>query len=251
MRIKINIFLWFLFLIYTLPVQNVHAQSAPQPAVKGPFEKSYSLPYDQVWDKVVEVLTEKGLSDHPHGKMSANKDTGKITTPSFRYFKIFSAKPVKESHYRDTYTITVLDEAGSKAREAKKKAEEAKFLLDEAKTKAEEAKGKSGDEAKTLLEEAKQSEKDGKESADAAKKLEEEAKVLAGKPKVVKVIVERKFEIHDDVKRAWVDADPNTEKAGITGDMLISAVDAKLAPAATAGATDAKPATAAKEEPKK
>ncbi len=250
MRKKINIFLWFLFLVYPLSIQFVHAQDAPKPAAKGPSEKTYSQPYDQIWDKLVEVLTEKGLSDHPHGKMSADKNTGKITTPSFRYFKIFSAKPVKESHYRDTYTITVLEEASAKAREAKKKAEEAKFLFDEAKTKAEEAKGKSGDEAKTLLEEAKQSEKDGKESADAAKKLEEEAKVLAGKPRVVKVKIERKFEIHDDVKRAWVDADPNTEKTGIPGDVLISALDAKLTPTATAGAADAKPATS-KEEVKK
>jgi len=250
MRKKISIFLWFLFLVHSLFVQQTYAQNAPKPAAKGPAEKEYSLPYDQVWDKLVEVLTEKGLSDHPHGKMSADKDSGKITTPSFRYFKIFSAKPVKESHYRDTYTITVTEAASSKAREAKKKAEEAKFLLDEAKTKAEEAKGKSGDEAKTLLEEAKQSEKDGKEAAEAAKKLEEEAKVLAGKPRVVKVKIERKFEIHDDVKRAWVDADPNTEKAGISGEALLSALDAKLTPVSTAGAADAKPA-ATKEEPKK
>lgn len=248
MRKKLNIFLWFLFLVHPLFIQAVHAQDAAKPAPKGPAEKTYSLPYDQVWDKVVEVLTEKGLSDHPHGKMSANKDTGKITTPTFRYFKIFSAKPVKESHYRDTYTVTITEAASFKAREAKKKAEEAEFFLGEAKTKMEEAKGKSGDEAKTLLEEAKQSEKDGKESAEAAKKMEEEAKALAAKPRVVKVLVERKFEIHDDTKRAWVDADPNTEKAGLPADVILSAVDAKLAAASTAAA-EAKPA--AKEEAKK
>lgn len=241
MRTKINIFLWFIFLATPLLIQTVHAQDAAKPAPAGPPERTYPLPYDQVWDKVVEVLTEKGLSDHPHGKMSADKDNGKITTPTFRYFKIFSAKPVKESDYRDSYTIMVLEESSAKAKEAKKKADEARFLLDEAKTKTEEAKGKSGDEAKTLLEEAKQSEKDGKESAEAAKKLEQEAKVLAGKPKVVKVKVERKFEIHDDVKRAWVNADPNTEKGGISEEMLLSALDAKLAPA-PAAAAEAAPA---------
>jgi hypothetical protein len=246
---KINIFLWFLFLVYSPSVQVVHAQDAAKPASKGPFEKVYSLPYDQVWDKIVEVLTEKGLSEHPHGKMTANKDAGKITTPTFRYFKIFSAKPVKESHYRDTYTITITEAASFKAKEAKKKAEEAQFLLDEAKTKMEETKGKSGDEAKTLLEEAKQSEKDGKEAAEAAKKLEEEAKALASKPRVVKVLVERKFEIHDDTKRAWVDADPNVEKTGLSGDALLSALDAKLTAPTTAASGDAKPA--AKEETKK
>lgn len=250
MRKKINIFLWFLFLVHLLFIQTVQAQDAAKPAPKGPAEKIYSLPYDQVWDKAVEVLTEKGLSDHPHGKMSLNKDAGKITTPTFRYFKIFSAKPVKESHYRDTYTITIIDPASFKAKEAKKKAEEAQFFLDEAKTKTEEAKGKSGDEAKTLLEEAKQSEKDGKESAEAAKKLEEEAKALAAKPRVVKLVVERKFEIHDDTKRAWGDADPNIEKAGLPADALLAAIDAKLATANTAPAADAKPA-AAKEEVKK
>lgn len=244
MRKKINIFLWSLFLIHPLFIQTVHAQDA----AKGPAEKVYSLSYDQVWDKIVETLTEKGLSDHPDGKMAANKDTGKITTPTFRYFKIFSAKPVVESHYRDTYTITITEAASFKAKEAKKKAEEAEFFLGEAKTKREEAKEKSGDEAKTLLEEAKESEKDGKEAAEAAKKLEEEAKVLASKPRVVKVLVERKFEIHDDTKRAWVDADPNKEKTGLSADALLSAFDAKLTTASTAAA-DAKPA--AKEEAKK
>lgn len=253
MRKKINIFLWFMVFVYSLSTQIVHAQDAPKPAAKGPSERVYALPFDQVWDKVVEVLTEKGLSEHPHGKMSADKESGKITTPVFRYFKIFSAKPVvKELDFRDTYTITVSEAASAKAKEAKKKSEEAKFLLDEAKTKAEEAKGKSGDEAKTLLEEAKQSEKDGKESGENAKKLEEEAKVLATKPRVVKVLVQRKFEIHDDTKRQWVETDPNTsaEKVGITEEVILSAIDGKLTPAAAGGATDAKPATP-KEETKK
>lgn len=249
MRKKISVFLGSLFLI-PLFVQAVPAQDAAKPAPTGPPERVYSLSYDQVWDKVVEVLTEKGLSEHPHGKMSANKDAGNITTPTFRYFKIFSAKPVvKEMDFRDTYTITVSEAASSKAKEAKKKAEEAKFLLDEAKTKAEEAKGKSGDEAKTLLEEAKQSEKDGKESEGAAKKLEEEAKALSSKPRVVKVLVKRKFEVHDDTKRQWVETDPNAtpEKVGITEDMLLSAIDAKL----TAPAPVAAEAAPAKEEAKK
>jgi len=245
MRKRISTFLAFLFFVLPLFVQAAHAQDAAKPAApKGPTERVYSLPYDQVWDKLVEVLTEKGLSEHPHGKMSADKESGKITTPVFRYFKIFSAKPVvKELDFRDSYTILVSEQASSKAKEAKKKADEAKFLLDEAKTKSEEAKGKSGDEAKTLLEEAKQSEKEGKEAAEAARKLEEEAKVLASKPRVVKVQVQRKFEVHDDTKRAWVETDPNTsaEKVGISEDMILSALDAKLTAApATAEAAPVK-----------
>lgn len=252
MRKKISIFLWFLFLVHAPFIQAAHAQGAAKPAPKGPSERVYALPYDQVWDKVVEVLTEKGLSEHPHGKMSANKDTGKITTPTFRYFKIYSAKPVvKEMDFRDSYTISVSEAASAKAREAKKKSEEAKSALEDAKSKMEEAKGKSGDEAKSLLEDAKQSEKDGKEAAEAAKKLEEEAKVLATKPRVVKVEVQRKFEVHDDGKRQWIETDPNAspEKVGITDEMILSALDAKLNAPAAGAASNVKPTT--KEETKK
>jgi hypothetical protein len=223
----------FLFFILTTSLvftQTGHAQQAPKPAVPtGPAEKTFPLDFDPVWDRVVEVLTEKGLSEHPHGKMTASKDTGKITTPSFRYFKIFSAKPVVENHYRDTYTITVSQEAAVKEKAAKSKEGEAQFSADEAKTKAEEAKTKTGDEAKTLLEEAKTAAEDAKKAEAEAKKLFEEAKVAASKPKATKVVIERKFEIHEDVKRAWIDADPNKDKVGFTADFLMKAIEGKLA----------------------
>lgn len=206
------------FLSLMMTVSLIFVQAVYAQAPKGPVEKIYPLPYEQVWDKLVEVLTEKGLSEHPHGKMSADKDSGKITTPTFRYFKIFSAKPVvKEIDYRDTYTITVLEESAAKAREAKAKAEEAK-------AKAEEAKTLTGAEAK-------EAEAEAKTISEAARKAEQEAKALAGKPKVVKVQIQRKFEVHDDTKRAWVDGDPNVEKLGISEEVLFSALDGKLAPA--------------------
>ena len=216
------------------PAQTARAQDGPKPAEtakpvpKGPAEKVYPLDFDPVWDRVLEVMTEKGLSEHPHGKMVVSKETGKVTTPSFRYFKIFSAKPVVENHYRDTYTITVSQEAVVKEKAAKSKADEAKFSADEAKTKTEEAKGKTGDEAKALLEEARTAAEDAKKAEGEAKRLSEEAKAAAGKPKATKVLVQRKFEKHDDVKRMWMDADSDKEKVGMTEEFLLKAIDAKL-----------------------
>ena len=145
------------FLSFIFVVQLAHgcAQPAPKPSeppelpkpvAKGPTEKTYPEEFDRVWENVIAVLTERGLSEHPHGKMSASKDSGKITTPVFRYFKIFSAKPVQERQYRDSYTVTVASEAKTKADEAKAKAEEAAGKLEEAKDKPEE-------EAKVLKEE--------------------------------------------------------------------------------------------------
>jgi hypothetical protein len=236
-------FLSFIMAASLVPVQASRAQEAPKPAdaakpaepakavPKGPAEKTFPLDFDPVWNKTVEALTEKGLSEHPHGKMTANKETGKITTPSFRYFKIFSAKPVIENHYRDTYTITISQEAAVKEKAAKAKEGEAKFSADEAKTKAEEAKTKTGDEAKALLEEAKTAAEDAKKAEAEAKKLFEEAKVAASKPKATKLNIERKFEIHDDVNRRWVDADPNKDKVGMSAEFLLNTIEAKLASA--------------------
>ncbi|MGB3941896.1 MAG: hypothetical protein WBK96_10435 [Candidatus Manganitrophaceae bacterium] len=249
-------FLSFLFAVQFFLTPTLYAQEAAKQSPKGPPERVYPMEYDRVWDKVVEALTEKGLADHPHGKMSADKTNGKIITPTFRYFKIASAKPVNEKHYRDTYTVNVIEEASFKAREAKAKADQAQAMREEAKTKTEEAKGKSGEEAKALLDEAQEAEKEAKTLAETAKKTEEEAKALAAKPRVVKVQIQRKFELHDDAKRVWADADPNAEKIGIPEETILSALDAKLtaAPApANTGETKTSPAKEEikKEEPKK
>lgn len=100
----------FTFFLIPLMIALTGYSGWAQDTAKSPkpvAEKIFSGDFEAVWGKVIEVLTEKGLSEHPHGKMSADKDSGKITTPVFRYFKIFSAKPVKEVDYRDSYTITV------------------------------------------------------------------------------------------------------------------------------------------------
>ncbi|HEY5600004.1 MAG TPA: hypothetical protein VIK48_04875, partial [Candidatus Manganitrophaceae bacterium] len=116
----------------------------------------------------------KGLAVHPHGKMVLDKEAGKITTPTFRYFKIYSAKPVKEIDYRDTYTILVSKAAPSAGAEASEK----------------------------------------------------------GKGKMVKIQIQRKFEVYDDAKKSWVDGDPGAEKVGITEEALLNALDKKLVAAA-------------------
>jgi len=197
------------------------SQGTAAPAPKGPTEKTFPADFDRVWGAVVMVLTEKGLSEHPHGKMSANMDGGKITTPIFRYFRISSARPVQEKDYRDSYSISVSSELKTKESEAKAKMAEANSKLEEAKDKE-----KTPEEVKTLHEEAKKLEAEGAKAA-------AEAKAAAAKPKAVKVQIQRKFEVYDPVtKKAWVEADPSTENVGITEEALMAAIDAKLASAA-------------------
>lgn len=99
-----------------------HAEEAPKPAEPPPapraVERSYPEDFETVWNKLEEVLKEKGLFEHLHGKAIVDKENGTIKTPTFRYFKIWSAKsPVVERDYRDTYTITV-----TKAQEGGKEA---------------------------------------------------------------------------------------------------------------------------------
>lgn len=100
-----------------------HAEEAPKPAVPPPaprvVEQSYPEDFETVWNKIQEVLKEKSLFEHLHGKSVLDKEKGIITTPTFRYFKIWSAKaPVIERDYRDSYTITVskVQEAGKAAK---------------------------------------------------------------------------------------------------------------------------------------
>jgi len=95
------------------------AEEAAKPAVPPPaprvVEQSYPEDFETVWNKIQEVLKEKGLFEHIHGNAVLDKEKGTITTPTLRYFKIWSAKaPVVERDYRDTYTITVVktQEAG-------------------------------------------------------------------------------------------------------------------------------------------
>lgn len=71
-------------------------------------ERIFRVGYDTVFDSLVGVIKEKGLFDHPHGKARVKKEKGKIKTPTFRYFRIVSARfPPEEHDYRDSYVISV------------------------------------------------------------------------------------------------------------------------------------------------
>jgi hypothetical protein len=81
----------------------VPASPAPQVA-----DKNYPENFETIWNDLQDVLKEKGLFVHLHGNAVLDKAKGTIITPTFRYFKIWSAKaPVIEADFRDTYTITV------------------------------------------------------------------------------------------------------------------------------------------------
>ena len=106
--------LFLVVVLLTLGTYRISAaQEAPKAAEPQPaphvVERSYSEDFETVWNKVQDVLKEKGLFVHIHGNAVLDKEKGTITTPTLRYFKIWSAKaPVVERDYRDTYTITVI-----------------------------------------------------------------------------------------------------------------------------------------------
>src|SRR5579863_1313239 len=135
-------------LAVSLLIDDSWAQPAPKPVPKEIAQRTYSEDFDHVWDIVIEVLTEEGLSENPLGKMSANKESGKTSTPGFRYFGIFSESPVVEKDYRDSYSVTVSSESKTMENEAKTKAAQAEEKIAEAKE-------KTGEEAKALMEEGK------------------------------------------------------------------------------------------------
>ncbi len=70
------------------------------------------------WEKMILALQtisppgdlqqSRNLFEHPHGNARLDKASRKITTPTFRYFKILSAVfPPMERDYRDTYLISL------------------------------------------------------------------------------------------------------------------------------------------------
>jgi hypothetical protein len=92
------------------------------PLAPSPNERVFEGSLGPVFDQMVEVLKEKGLYDHPHGKATIKKEKGEIKTPTYRYFKIFSARfPPKELDFRDSYVITVSDGSAPAAPAATKK----------------------------------------------------------------------------------------------------------------------------------
>jgi hypothetical protein len=92
------------------------------PLAPSPNEKIFKGSLETVLDQMVEVLKEKGLYDHPHGKATINKEKGEIKTPTYRYFRILSARfPPNELDFRDSYVITISDLSAKAAPAAKDK----------------------------------------------------------------------------------------------------------------------------------
>ena len=140
----------FIFLFHSLVWAQEKANDKP-PLPSMTFESEFSL----VWDGVLETLKR---IDFPLAK--SNKESGKITTKTKRYFRIFSAEfPPVQRDYRDTYEI---------------------FLTKE-------------------------------------------------KNKSTRVEIKRKFEIHDNQKRQWVQGDPQREKAGLSEDLIFRDIQLQIA----------------------
>lgn len=225
------------------------AAPAPPPAPVFP-QKDYDIPYDILWDKIIEMLKEKGLYIHAHGKASEDKENGKITTQTFRYFSIIQAfKPVIELDYRDQYIITVI-----KPPEPKKEEPKAAEPVKDAK------------DAKVEASTANPAAAEKKEEAPAQKTDQPQTEKPAPQPEapkvppVIKVQIERKFEKHNGLPNpqgGWASADPKMENnIGISEDVLFNTLDllvaslpkaasapipATTAPAAPASATSTAP----------
>ncbi|MFQ5597728.1 MAG: hypothetical protein ACE5GK_06720 [Nitrospiria bacterium] len=196
----------FLFLISAVFIVSRPAMAADtSKPIKNKIVKEFSEDYDRIWEATVAVFKEKGLGVHPHGKMKARKKKGKIKTPTFRYFKIWSAKPVVEKQYRDSYRVKIK-----------------KFEIEKPKP--------AGDAAAADAAPAKEEAAAG----DATLKPGDTAETPPEAPPVemitkVKMELKRKFEIHNDETRAWDKGDPNEHQVGYTLEYLLAAIEAKLA----------------------
>lgn len=174
-------------------------------------EKIFTEDYDRVWDAMVAVMKEKGLADHPHGKMKTKKKSGRIKTPIFRYFKIFSAEPpVVELQFRDSYKLRI------------KKIE----------VEVPQPKAKAAPVAKPDTKAADKTAKpaDGKPVKEEKAAAPDKEAPAPAPPTVTKVkfTIKRKFQVHDDMTRKWVAGDPEQYKVGYSQQYLLKAIEAKL-----------------------
>lgn len=185
---KALVFLFSLSLIL-MTTQNVSAAK----------KKRFSESYDKVWDATMAVVVEKGLSKHPHGKAKGKKKKGKISTPTYRYFKISSARPVVETQFRDSYILKI------KKVEIPKPQPVVPDAPKEEKNPAADVTLKPGDSV-----------------ADPTK------------PPVVETItkvelsIKRKFEVWNNENRAWEKANPKDHGVGYSEAYLMKAIEAKL-----------------------
>jgi len=207
---------------------------APKATAKGKIVKLFpaDVELETLWKATVAAITEKGLATHPHGKMKAKlklkKGKGKIKTPTYRYFKVFSAKPLIEKHYRDSYKIAL------------KIIETEKPIVVEPETATEgtSADGAPADAAATPADTAASAADPaagaGTEAAPAEGEIVAAPAEVAPAPPVeiiknVKLTITRKFQIHNDETRKWGKADPVEHPVGYTVVYLLDAIEKQLA----------------------
>lgn len=175
----------------------VFAEEAKEPE-KFP-EKIFNEEYGRVFDATLAIVTEKGFSVHPHKNMSSDKEKGRIKTSEWRYFKIWSAKPVVEKQYKDSYKIDVT-----------------KVEIETPQTTGAKKEGEAPAAPAAVPGEK------GAEGVPAA--------APAPVPTItkVKVSIRRDFLVHNDETRAWDKGDPAKEKAGYSEEDLFKAIEEKL-----------------------
>ncbi len=188
---KLFVFLFLISVVFTTHSAAFSAEAMPK-LKKG--EQLFDADYDRVWDATTAVITEKGFSNHPHKKWKIKKEKGRIKTPEWRYFKIWSAQPVIEKQYKDSYKIKV------KALEIE--------VPQPATEKKEEAAAKPGEGAEAAIAEA--------------------TPPLVPTITKVKVSIKRKFLVHNDATRKWDKGNPDKEKAGYSVEVLLRAIEEKL-----------------------
>lgn len=171
-------------------------------------EKLFSEEYGRVYDATLAVVTEKGFSVHPHKNMSADKEKGRIKTSEWRYFKIWSAKPVIEKQYKDSYKLDVTKIQIETPQPSGGTKKEGETPAAPAATPGEKPAVAPGEKAV--------------EGAAAG------APVPVPTITKVKVSIKRDFLVHNDETRAWEKGDPAKEKAGYSEEDFFKAIEEKL-----------------------
>ncbi len=199
-----------LFLISLAFSTQITAFAADAPVKLKKGERLFNQDYDKVWDATIAVITEKGFAVHPHKNMKIKKEKGRVQTPEWRYFKIWSASPVVEKQYKDSYKINLKKievPAPGAAPVAEKPTEPAKTETKPEKTAAEAP------------------------ATDGAVAKAEAAPPAVPTVTKIKISIKRKFLVHNDEKRTWDKGDPNKEMAGYSVEDLFKAIEEKLATA--------------------
>ena len=100
----------FVFIIVTLFFRAPAAMAQEKGAAPPPPlpSKVYQAELPLIWDKVLETLKKNDIPIK-----SSDKDGGKITTHTKRYFRILSANfPPVQKDYRDTYVLSLQKKEG-------------------------------------------------------------------------------------------------------------------------------------------